>query len=121
MFFGLRTAVYPVPDLAQGKAWYQMILEREPYFDEPYYVGFNVGGFELGLIPDGEPGSSGVVVYWGVNDANAEMRRLESIGAIVNEPVVEVGGGIKAGSIRDPWGNVVGVIENPHFDRRAVE
>jgi predicted enzyme related to lactoylglutathione lyase len=121
MFFGLRTAVYPVPDLAQGKAWYQMILEREPYFDEPYYVGFNVGGFELGLIPDGEPGSAGVVVYWGVGDVNVEMLRLESLGAIVHEPVVEVGGAIKVGSIRDPWGNVIGVIENPHFDRRAVE
>ena len=121
MLLGLRTAVYPVPDLVQGKAWYEMILERKPYFDEPYYVGFNVGGFELGLIPDGVPGSAGVAVYWGVSDAQSEMKRLEALGATIHEPVTDVGGGIKAASIRDPWGNVVGVIENPHFDRNAVE
>ena len=60
MIKGLRTAIYPAPDLERGKNWYREVVGHDPYFDEPYYVGFSVGGFELGLIPDGEPGSSGV-------------------------------------------------------------
>jgi predicted enzyme related to lactoylglutathione lyase len=112
---GLRTAIYPTPDLERGKAWYSQVLEREPYFDEPFYVGFAAGGFELGLLPDAEPGSAGVHAYWGVADADAEMARLVALGAEVLEPVSDVGGGIKAGSVLDPFGNRFGIIENPHF------
>ena len=71
MVLGLRTAIYPVPDLAAGKAWYSRVLGREPYFDQPFYVGYAVGGFELGLVPDGSPGPGGVQTYWGVADAAA--------------------------------------------------
>ncbi|MFO0967344.1 MAG: VOC family protein [Gemmataceae bacterium] len=115
MIQGLRTAIYPTPDLAKGKDWYRQVLGREPYFDEPFYVGFSAGGFELGLIPDGEPGAAGVQVYWGVADAAAELTRLETLGARVHEPVKDVGGGIKVASVLDPFGNVFGIIENPHF------
>src|SRR6266480_391880 len=87
MILGLRTAIYPTPDLARGKEWYRQVLGRDPYFDEPFYVGFSVGGFELGLIPDGEPGAAGVQVYWGVPDASAELARLTGLGAEVHEPV----------------------------------
>ena len=52
MILGLRTVNYHVTDLARAKAWYISALGKEPYFDEPFYVGFNVGGFELGLDPD---------------------------------------------------------------------
>ena len=52
MFQGLRTALYPAPDFARAKAWYMQALGTAPYFDEPFYVGFSVGGFELGLVPD---------------------------------------------------------------------
>ena len=44
MILGLRTAIYPIPDLAKGKAWYSQVLGCGPYFDEPFYVGFSVGG-----------------------------------------------------------------------------
>jgi predicted enzyme related to lactoylglutathione lyase len=115
MIPGLRTAVYPAPDLARGKAWYRQVLGRDPYFDAPFYVGFSAGGFELGLIPDGEPSPTGVRVYWGVGDAMAELARLTALGAEVHEPVKDVGGGIKVASVRDPFGNVFGVIENPQF------
>lgn len=120
MLQGLRTAIYPVTDLAAGKTWYGRVLGADPYFDEPFYVGFAVGGFELGLVPDGTPGATGVQVYWGVPDAPAELARLETLGATVHEPVKDVGGGIKVGSVADPFGNVLGIIENPHFDRAAV-
>lgn len=120
MIQGLRTAIYPAPDLARGKDWYRQVLGHDPYFDEPFYVGFSVGGFELGLIPDGEPGQSGVQVYWGVADAAAELARLVALGAEVHEPVKEVGGGIKVASLRDPFGNLFSIIENPHFKLEDV-
>src|SRR6184192_842171 len=74
-FLGLRTAIYHIPDLAKGKAWYSKILGIEPYFDQPFYVGFNVEGYELGLDPDpsSSAGAGGVVVYWGVSDADAPL------------------------------------------------
>ena len=120
MILGLRTVIYPAPDLARGKAWYAQVLGKEPYFDQPFYVGFEVGGFELGLIPDGEPGSAGSVAYWGVPDAAAALARLQELGAELRDDVMDVGGGIKTGTVLDPFGNVFGVIENPHFDRSKV-
>jgi predicted enzyme related to lactoylglutathione lyase len=119
MIQGLRTVIYPAPDLARGKAWYAQVLGREPYFDQPFYVGFAVGGFELGLIPDGVPGAAGALAYWGVPDASAEVQRLMQLGAAVHEPVKDVGG-IKVASVRDPFGNLFGVIENPHFNPKDV-
>jgi predicted enzyme related to lactoylglutathione lyase len=115
MIQGLRTAIYPTPDLARGKEWYRQVLGQDPYFDEPFYVGFSVGGFELGLIPDGEPGTSGVQVFWGVADAAAELTRLTALGAAVHEPLKDVGGGINVASVRDPFGNLFSIIQNPHF------
>lgn len=120
MILGLRTAIYPVGDLASGRDWYAKALGIAPYFDEPFYVGFSVGGFELGLIPDGTPGTQGVQAFWGVNDAEAELKRLEALGAKLLESVKDVGGGIKVGSVLDPFGNAFSVIENPHFDRAKV-
>jgi len=121
MIQGLRTIIYPVKDLAEGKAWYSRVLGREPYFDEPFYVGYSVGGFELGLIPDGTPSADGSQTFWGVVDAEAELARLTGLGAAVHEPVQDVGGGIKTASVKDPFGNVFGLIENPHFDLKGVE
>lgn len=118
MILGLRTAVYSVTDLAQAKAWYSKVLEKEPYFSEPYYVGFEVGGFELGLIPDGKPGVEGATVYWGVADIGAELHRIQQLGAPIADPAHEVGGGIYVATLADPFGNLFGLIQNPHF---AVE
>ena len=82
-FLGLRTAIYHAPDLAKAKSWYSKILGIEPYFDQPFYVGFNVGGYELRLDPDpsSSTGAGGIVVYWGVSDAAAALKRLLSLGA----------------------------------------
>jgi predicted enzyme related to lactoylglutathione lyase len=115
MIQGLRTAIYPTPDLTRGKQWYSQVLGHGPYFDEAFYVGFSVGGFELGLIPDGQPGVAGVQVYWGVSDAQVELARLTGLGAEVHEPVKDVGGGIRVALVRDPFGNLFGIIENPNF------
>ena len=120
MIQGLRTVIYPVADLAKGKAWYSELVGAPPYFDQPFYVGYSVGGFELGLIPDGTPGPQGSRAYWGVRDAVAEMARLQKMGAKVHEALNDVGEGIKVGAVLDPFGNVVGIIENPHFDPKKV-
>ena len=116
-FLGLRTLFTPVPDLDAAKAWYARVLGFGPYFDEPFYVGFNVGGYELGLGPSDEthtPGR-GSTTYWGVKEIRAELARLLELGATANEDVQDVGEGILVATVLDPWGNVVGIIENPHF------
>ena len=120
MILGLRTAIYPAPDLAAATKWYAQLLGQAPYFEQPFYVGFNVGGFELGLVPDGEPGSAGPQALWGVRDAAAAWARLLELGAMPVEPVYDVGDGIKVAAVLDPFGNRFGFIENPHFDASRV-
>lgn len=120
-FLGLRTVIYHVSDLEKAKAWYGAVLGFGPYFDEPFYVGFNVGGFELGLDPDasGKRGGTGGVAYWGVEDADRAFARLLDLGAGEVSGVREVGGGIKVATVSDPFGNILGIIENPHFPNKA--
>jgi predicted enzyme related to lactoylglutathione lyase len=117
-FLGLRTIIYHVPDLAAAKRWYAMATGVEPYFDEPFYVGFNIGGFELGLDPDMEHGANGVggtTAYWGVANVERALVGLVDAGAKLKAPATEVGDGIRVGSVIDPFGNELAVIENPHF------
>lgn len=118
MFLGLRTAAYAVEDLQAAKEWYSKVLGFEPYFDEPFYVGFNVGGYELGLHPagDGTPtGLGGATVYWGVDDIEAAVARLTELGATAHGAILDVGEGILVASVVDPFGNLLGVIKNPNF------
>lgn len=118
MFLGLRTAIYHVDDIDKAKAWYTTILGFAPYFDEPFYVGFNVGGYELGLHPgegEAESKAEGVVAYWGVENAEVAFNRLLESGATKHQDVQDVGGDIKVATVKDPFGNIFGVIENPHF------
>lgn len=121
MILGLRTVIYPTPDLARAKSWYQQVIGHPPYFDEPFYVGFSVGGFELGLIPDGEPGLAGAQALWGAENADDELQRLLSLGAEPLDAVTEVGGGIRVAAVRDPFGNRIGIIENPNFRAADVK
>lgn len=120
---GLRTVVYKVPDLARAKDWYSATFEIAPYFDEPFYVGFNVGEFELGLDPDvtnQSAGPGGSVAYWGVSDLATVLATLAARGVTVLSPLQDVGGGVLVASIKDPFGNVIGLIENPHFGAPAT-
>ena len=117
-FLGLRTVIYHAPDLAKTKEWYAKALGIEPYFDQPFYVGFNVGGYELGLDPDASStpgGKSGAVAYWGVSNAEESFRHLVSLGATKRSAPQEVGEGIRVATVFDPFGNIFGIIENPHF------
>lgn len=123
MILGLRTVVYYVPEnkLTQARDWYAKAVGIAPYYDTPYYVGFNVGGFELGVHPGGQaPGPGGSAAYWGTPDIVAEVERLVGIGAKIASPIQDVGEGIKVATLADPFGNHFGVIENPHFEVKAV-
>jgi len=118
MFLGLRTVIYHVSDIDAAKAWYASILGFPPYFDQPFYVGFNVGGYELGLQPDGTESTDNaetVTAYWGVDDAELAMKHLLDKGASIHQELQDVGEGIKVATVKDPFGNTFGVIENPHF------
>jgi predicted enzyme related to lactoylglutathione lyase len=117
MLQGLRTAIYHAEDLERAKHWYAGALGVEPYFDEPFYVGFNIGGYELGLDPDlsNIKRRNYAVAYWGVADARAAYARLLALGATAHTEPNEVGGGIVVAAVTDPFGNALGLIENPHF------
>ena len=87
MILGLRTAIYPAPDLGAARLWYSKVLGQSPYFDEPFYVGFSVGGFELGLLPSAQPGTAGPQPLWGVENIESAHARLLELGASALEPV----------------------------------
>ena len=111
---GLRTVIYPSPDLEAAKSWWTGLLGIDPYFDEPFYVGFNLAGYELGLLPDGDTGD-GAITYWGVDDVAGAVEEALAAGASSHAPVSDVGGGIVTGSVTNPMGMIVGFISNPHF------
>ncbi len=110
---GLRTVIYPSPDLEAAKAWWTEVLGEPPYFDEPFYVGFNVCDYELGLLPDGDA-EDGPLVYWGVEDMQAAFDEAIEAGAGIYEAPSDVGDGIITGSVISPQGTVIGFIFNPH-------
>jgi len=115
---GLRTTIYKVHDLEAAKGWYARAFRAEPYFDEAFYVGFNVAGYELGLLPDAGPASektANVLSYWGVEDIEAEVARFIELGATEDTAPANVGGEIVVATVKDPWGNVIGLIYNPDF------
>ena len=116
---GLATVIYQVPDLDRAKAFYTQAFGQAPYFDQPFYVVFEIGGYELGLHPDlseGQPGPGGSLAYWRVADIEAAVRHFTAVGATAVAAPKDVGDGIKVASVADPFGNVIGLIENPHFN-----
>lgn len=114
---GLRTTIYQVPDLDKAKTWYAKIFKTPPYFDEPYYVGFNIAGYELGLQTEEKPfsRSEATVSYWGVANMEEEYQYFLENGAIAIDPPQNVGGETVVVSIKDPWDNIIGLIYNPEF------
>ena len=121
MFKQLVTAIYHAPDIEKAKAWYSEVLGVQPYFDEAFYVGFDVGGYELGLQPDRSEtlqGLGGSVPYWRVEDVEAAFGRLLELGATAINQVEDVGDGIKTALVEDPFGNALGIIQNPHFEAK---
>lgn len=118
MVKGLATAIYHVPDLDRAKGWYAAAFQQQPYFDQPFYVGFNIAGYELGLDPNtrvNPAGRGGAVAYWRVDDIERAVQHFTASGASVVSPAQDVGDGIKVATVTDPFDNPIGLIENPHF------
>jgi predicted enzyme related to lactoylglutathione lyase len=113
MFKKLRTVVYHTTDLEKAKEWYINITGVQPYFDEPFYVGFDINGSELGLDPDmtGVQQGNHSFAYWSVEDIEGCVEKLVAAGAVIINEITEVGGGMKAAVVNDLWGNAVGLLE----------
>lgn len=112
---GLRTTIYKVASLKDAKEWYSKAFKTQPYFDEPFYVGFNIGGYELGLLPDESQKGDNVLSYWGVENIQEAYQELISLGAAEHEAPHNVGEDIMVATVKDPWENIIGIIYNPHF------
>ncbi len=106
--------IYPVENVQTSKDWWTRALGIEPYFDEPFYKGYNIAGFELGLFPAGIK-ENGPVTYWGVADIDSAFLHFTQNGAVVVRGIEEVGGDIKVAILRSAAGEIFGLIFNPHF------
>jgi predicted enzyme related to lactoylglutathione lyase len=122
MLKGLATVNYFATDLPAATAWYSEMLGVQPYYDQvPGYVEFRIGDYldELGLVdaaygpaPTGR--AAGEVVFWHVDDLDASLERLVVLGASINQPRVDYGT-FSTASVIDPFGNVLGIMSNPHY------
>ena len=110
---GIETIIYPVKDLAKAKTLYSELLGTQPYADAPYYVGFRVGGQEIGLDPNGHAqGMTGPVGYYSVDDIQKSIEALLAAGAQVQQEPKDVGGGTLIASVKDADGNVIGLRQS---------
>lgn len=106
--------IYPVRDLAQAKTLFSKLLGIQPYFDQPYYVGFKVGDQEIGLDPNGhKQGMTGPVGYWQVDDIKKSLQLLLDAGAQAQQEVKDVGGGKLTASVKDASSNIIGLMQLP--------
>ena len=108
---GIKTVLHPVSDLARAKAVYTALLGIEPQADAPYYVGFDVEGQHIGLVP-GADGMTSPVAYWEVADIEAKLAGVTAAGATVKDQPRDVGGGRLVATFADPDGNVLGLLQD---------
>jgi predicted enzyme related to lactoylglutathione lyase len=125
---GLTTVTYQASDLAAAKQWYTELLGIEPYFNRPEYVEFRLGDYqhELGLLDSkympllggaesAASGPGGAIVYWAVDNVPAMLDRLLTLGAKQHQPPRDFGAGFIGASVIDPFGNILGIMYNPHY------
>lgn len=113
MSHGITTIVYPVKDATQATALYNALLGVEPYVANPYYVGYKVGGQDIGLDPNGHStGLTGPLAYHHVDDVAASLQALLDAGAQLVQPVKDVGGGKQIATVKDADGNLIGIIQH---------
>ena len=110
---GIKTVLHPVSDLEAAKPVYTALLGTPPQHDAEYYVGFDVAGQHIGLVPGGgSQGMASPVAYWHVSDIEAKLAEVTAAGATVKEPAHDVGGGRLVASFTDPDGNVLGLVQD---------
>ena len=110
---GIKTVLHPVSDLEKAKAVYTALLGAAPTADAPYYVGFDVAGQHIGLVPNGaQQGMTTPVAYWHVSDIEAKLAEVTGAGAVVKDAPRDVGGGRLVATVTDPDGNVLGLLQD---------
>ncbi|WP_426512705.1 VOC family protein [Dactylosporangium sp. McL0621] len=122
-FRGMATVSYFASDWAAARTWYTRMLGAEPYFLRDGYAEWRLGDrqAELGLIdarfraPGTPAGPVGAVLYWHVDDVEAEVARLLELGATEHEPPQDRGHGFVTATVLDPFGNLLGIMYNPHY------
>jgi predicted enzyme related to lactoylglutathione lyase len=107
---GVKTVVYPVSDVVKAKAIFTALLGVEPFIDQPYYIGYRVGGQDIGLDPNGH--RHGMTAYYDVEDIKATLQALLDNGATTVQDVTDVGGGKRIAVVKDAEGNIIGVSQN---------
>jgi predicted enzyme related to lactoylglutathione lyase len=114
MNLGVETIIYPVNDINRSRKLFSQLLGVEPYAESPYYVGYKVGNQDIGLVPDGfNQGMTGPISYYHVSDIRVSLQALLEGGAQNLQEVKDVGGGKLIASVKDPDGNVIGLIQMP--------
>ncbi|MFC9926534.1 VOC family protein [Streptomyces sp. NPDC127190] len=114
MTAGLQTIIYPVKDPERAKALFTALLGVEPFVDAPYYIGFKAAGQDIGLDPNGHAqGLTGPVPFWHVTDLRERLTALLAAGAELLQDVRDVGNGRLVASVKDPDGNLVGLLQDP--------
>ena len=110
----LKTVLYPVKDLDKAKATFTALFGVEPHVDSKYYVGYEVDGHEIGLIPNGhDQGMTGPEPYYDVEDINVSLAALQAAGAVVLQEPTDVAAGLLVAKVRDTEGNLIGVKQPP--------
>ena len=110
----LNTVLYPVKDLDAAKATFTALLGVEPHVDWKFYVGYDVDGHEIGLIPNGfVQGMTGPEPYYDVTDISTTLAALQAVGAVVLQEPTDVAAGLLVAKVRDSDGNLIGLKQPP--------
>ena len=120
---GMATVSYWSDDWPAAKSWYSELIGFQPYFLREGYAEWRLGDYqdELGLVdtryrpPAAASGPGGAVLYWHVDDVPAMFERLLAMGATEHERPQERGEGFVTATVVDPFGNLLGVMYNPHY------
>jgi len=108
---GIKTIIYPVNDVTEGKALFRKLLEVEPYADQPYYVGFKIGDQDIGLVPNGGK-PTGMTAFYHVDDIQSSLQILLEAGSAIIQEIKDVGKGRLIASAKDKDGNMIGLVQN---------
>jgi hypothetical protein len=103
--------VYSAKELASTKQIFSKFLGVEPYVNEPYYVGYRVGGLEIGLDPNAQ--NVGPITYMDVEDIKSSLQEIITLGAVSQQDVKDVANGLLVASVKDKDGNILGFRQNP--------